>query len=183
MKVNGIESLLPRLAKVSEEHYETLRHSTSPKDSKFVMDTFNKYLYCSKKDEFFNFDEPSYYQGLQTIDAGASIYSTSGNTGVFFRNAGVCLHWPSQPSLVRAGMVPITFRDLRQNVHCPLKEDIESDCKSMSAKRIKTESLPDAQSVSTSTKRVVQPETLSVQLSAAHEQIRLLNEIIRQKMR
>ena len=41
-KVNGIESLLPRLAKVSEEHYETLRHSTSPKDSKFVMDTFNK---------------------------------------------------------------------------------------------------------------------------------------------
>ncbi len=184
---DGTESLLPRLTKVSEEHSENLRHSTSPTDSKFVMDTFNKYLYCSKKDEFFNFDEPSYYQGLQTIDAGASIYSTSGNTGVFFRNAGVCLHWPTQDSFKRAGMVsetsPVsnTFRDLRQNRHCPVKEDAESECTRMSAKRIKTESSSDAQSVSSSTKRGVQPETLSVQLAAAHREIGLLNQLIKAK--
>jgi hypothetical protein len=181
-KDSGKESLLPRLTKVSETDYETLIHSTSPKDPGFNMETFNKYLYCSKNDEFFYFDEPSYYQGLQTINAGVSIYTTSRDTGVFSGNAGVCLHWPSQASLVRAGLVSNTFRDLRRNVDCPVKEDADSQCTSMSSKRMKTEPLPDAQSVSASTtKHVVQPETLSVQLTAAYEQIRLLNEIIKAK--
>ena len=71
---------------------------------------------------------------------------------------------------------------------CPDKDANESECgnKSMPAKRIKTETY--SQSVSTSTKHgsivskhVAQPETLSVQLSAAHEQIRLLNELIKTK--
>lgn len=173
---------MPGLIHVPDD--ESLKFLTSPKHPKFLQDAFDSHLYCSSTDKFFKFDEVSYYKGLQTIAARESVYSSSQIAGVFSESMGVCAHWPSRASLTRAGMIHNTFKDLRRNFDCPYKDNHESEC--VQGKRIKSESLSlsDQASTSSSSKRSVQPsvqvaqaETLSIQLEAAHEQIRLLKKL------
>lgn len=165
---------------------DCLRNLTSPTDARFNQDSFDKHLFCSQTGKFFKFDSVAYYEGLQTITFRPSIYSSARtkDAGAFIESPGCCKHWPNQASLSRAGMVGNTFRDLRRSVDCPSKEDDQAECvQGLPIKRIRGEASSESALSPNSTRSVTASgqETLSIQLEAAKEQIRLLNTLLAAK--
>jgi hypothetical protein len=201
--VRGSSKLLPGLVHVPENNQSNdnaLKHLTSPSHLDFSQDSFDKHLYCSDSDKFFKFQVEHYYKGLQTINARSSIYSSCQTAGVFSVNMGACAHWPNQASLKRAGMIDKchnTFRDLRQRDDCPNKDNGASEC--VQGKRIKSETSSlsntdtppskksresqnaSALSIQPESSPVAQAHTLQLQLLAANDKIKLLEELLATK--
>ena len=101
------KTIFPIQQKLSESKITklNLRIITNPKSSNFSPEAFQKYLFCSRTNTFFDFKMSEYFNGIHTHDAGDSvvydgIFEQLKTDTLYKTPAKHCLHFPSNVQLM-----------------------------------------------------------------------------------